>query len=284
MHDALVVPPDQNGFVMRLHDSAGHTELHWHEELEFNLIVSGSGYYVIGSKRHLLTAGTLIWLFPQQEHLLVEHGDSFCMWVVVFTQPVRDLLATHPERTAFLAPDPGRILMRRLALKDFDRLDDLARILHETTGDPDRFNLGISFLAAQGWHAFLHGETLQSGADLSPMVGGALRIIAREGGCVALPEVAALLNATPGWLSRSFHRELGITFTGYCQRMKVMRFCRLRKAHPGSSLTGLAYRAGFGSYAQFHRVFREVYGAPPSKANSDGLAPTTRDRAASSLP
>lgn len=269
MHDALVIPPNQNGFVMRLHDSAGLTQLHWHEELEFNLIVSGSAYYVIGSKRHLLTAGTLIWLFPRQEHLLVEYDDSFCMWVVVFTEPVRDLLATHPERTAMLAPDPGRVLMRMLALEDFDRLDELARIVHKTTGDADRFNLGISFLAAQGWHAFLHGEALEAGSDLSPLVVGALRIITRERGCITLPELAAQLNATPGWLSRSLHRELGITFTGYCQRTKMSQFCRLRKTHPGSSLTTLAYRAGFGSYAQFHRVYREAYGAPPSRMNTE---------------
>jgi len=246
MHDALVIPPNQNGFVMRLHDSAGLTQLHWHEELEFNLIVSGSAYYVIGSKRHLLTAGTLIWLFPRQEHLLVEYDDSFCMWVVVFTEPVR-----------------------MLALEDFDRLDELARIIHKTTGDADRFNLGISFLAAQGWHAFLHGEALEAGSDLSPLVVGALRIITRERGCITLPELAAQLNATPGWLSRSLHRELGITFTGYCQRTKMSQFCRLRKTHPGSSLTTLAYRAGFGSYAQFHRVYREAYGAPPSRMNTE---------------
>lgn len=253
---------------MRLHDSAGHTELHWHEELEFNLIVSGSAYYVIGSKHHLLTAGTLIWLFPRQEHLLVEHDETFCMWVVVFTQPVRDLLAAHPERTAMLAADPGRVLMRILAHEDFDRLDELARVVHNTTGDADRFNLGISFLAAQGWHAFHYGKALEAGTDLSPLIVGALRTITRAGGCITLPELAAQLNATPGWLSRSFHRELGTTFTAYCQRTKLSRFCRLRRAHPGLSLTELAYRAGFGSYAQFHRVYREAYGAPPSRMDS----------------
>ncbi len=265
MHDAIVVPKDQNGFVMRLNDSGGHTKLHWHEELEFNLIVSGSAYYVIGSKRYLLTAGTLIWLFPRQEHLLVDYGDSFCMWVVLFTEPVRDLLATHPERNAWLAPDPGRVLMRRLAARDFDRLDELSRIVHSTTGDGDRFNLGISFLAAEGWDAFLHGEALEGGSDLSPIVVGALRIISRHGGCVTLPEVAAELNATVGWLGRSFHRELGVTFTRYCQRIKLMQFSCLRKEHPGSSLMKLAYRAGFGSYAQFHRVYTGAYGVPPSK-------------------
>jgi len=264
MHDALDIPQNHHGFVRFLHDSAGLRELHWHEELEFNLITSGSAYYVIGAKRQLLTAGTLIWLFPGQEHLLVDYRDNFSMWVVVFTESVRDLLATRPERNAMLVPDPGKICIRRLAFEDFERIDELAHVVNGADGDPERFNMGISFLAAEGWHAFLHGEALQGGTDLSPVVIGALRIITHKKGCITLPEVAARLNATPGWVSRSFHRELGITFTGYCQRVKIMLFRSLRKASPSSSLTTLAYRAGFGSYAQFHRVYRQSYGVSPS--------------------
>ena len=266
MHEQLGIPDGQEGFVMKLHDSAGLTELHWHEELEFNLITSGSAYYVIDSRRYLLTSGTLIWLFPGQEHLLVDYTNSYTMWVVVFTRAVRDELAANPERRDMLRPDPGRILIRRLALGDYNRLDNLCAVVCQTTGAPDRFNTGVRFLATEGWHALLHGEKLQSGTDLSPVVAGTLRLIARAGGCVALSEVAEQLNSTPGWVSRSFHREMGLPFIAYCNRTRLMRFASLRKTHPGTPITHLAYRAGFGSYAQFYRVYRKAHGRSPTQS------------------
>jgi AraC-like DNA-binding protein len=50
----------------------------------------------------------------------------------------------------------------------------------------------------------------------------------------------------------------------YRQKLLLERFLTLQEAHPHLTLTALALRAGFGSYPQFHRVFRQFTGESPA--------------------
>ena len=53
-----------------------------------------------------------------------------------------------------------------------------------------------------------------------------------------------------------FHRQLGQTLVAYRAHARVRRFLALHEKSPRTSLLALALKAGFGSYAQFHRTFR----------------------------
>jgi AraC-like DNA-binding protein len=269
MEEILTLPPGQHGFVMELHDNAGLPIMHRHAELEFNVITSGSAYYVVETRRVLVTAGTLIWLFPGQEHILVDYSENYTMWVGVFTDEVRSALVASPTRAELGRDDPGTVLSRQLAFHDYERVNELCRAVYATTGDPDRFNFGIAYLAVEAWHAYQHGRHLESGTDLSPIVASTVRLITRKGGCLKLSEAAEELNATPGWISRTFHREIGTAFTTYCNQVRLRRFEALRRRNPGLPLLQLAYGAGFGSYAQFYRVFTDMVGRCPSATRSE---------------
>ncbi|MES2393317.1 MAG: AraC family ligand binding domain-containing protein, partial [Acidobacteriota bacterium] len=57
---------------------------HHHIELELNLVVRGTITYVVGGKRFTFHPRTLLWLFPEQEHQLVDRSDSAQNYVAVF--------------------------------------------------------------------------------------------------------------------------------------------------------------------------------------------------------
>jgi methylphosphotriester-DNA--protein-cysteine methyltransferase len=59
------------------------------------------------------------------------------------------------------------------------------------------------------------------------------------------------------------HAELGVPLVEYRARMKLMRFVEL--VDSGRSLTRAALDAGFGSYAQCHRVFRRALDCSPQQ-------------------
>lgn len=62
-------------------------------------------------------------------------------------------------------------------------------------------------------------------------------------------------------LARAFKAEMGMSIVEHRNRLRLKRFFQLVEA--GDSLLPAALAAGFGSYAQFHRVFRAQHKVSP---------------------
>jgi AraC-like DNA-binding protein len=74
--------------------------------------------------------------------------------------------------------------------------------------------------------------------------------------------IAEELGVSPGHLARSFKSEMGLSLVEYRNRLRIERF--LRSVQSGNdSLLRAALEAGFGSYAQFFRVYRKLLGTTP---------------------
>jgi AraC-like DNA-binding protein len=94
-----------------------------------------------------------------------------------------------------------------------------------------------------------------------PMVREAMRLLARDptlGG----KEIAGELDISLSRLARVFKAETGTSLVDYRNRLRLERFGALIDAGRDNLLEA-ALAAGFGSYAQFHRVFRAIRGTTP---------------------
>lgn len=98
-------------------------------------------------------------------------------------------------------------------------------------------------------------------SDRSPLVGQVLRSLG-EDPLVSGQELASQLSVSPGHVARSFKSEIGISLVEYRNRLRIERFFKLVE-EGGGNLFDAAAEAGFGSYAQFHRVFRRMLGTTP---------------------
>jgi AraC-like DNA-binding protein len=94
-----------------------------------------------------------------------------------------------------------------------------------------------------------------------PIVRKSIALLAGDPALVG-KEIAAALGISLSQLGRSFKSELGISLVEYRNRLRLERFQVLIDAGE-NNLPELARASGFGSYAQFHRVFRAVYGSAP---------------------
>jgi transcriptional regulator GlxA family with amidase domain len=65
-----------------------------------------------------------------------------------------------------------------------------------------------------------------------------------------------------GRFARVFKAEMGMSLVEYRNRVRLDRFDALL-GEGNMSLFEAALAAGFGSYAQFHRVFRKLRGVTP---------------------
>lgn len=62
-------------------------------------------------------------------------------------------------------------------------------------------------------------------------------------------------------LARAFKHEMGMSIVEHRNRLRIQRFFRL--VDSGQRLLPAALEAGFGSYAQFHRVFKSQHQSSP---------------------
>jgi methylphosphotriester-DNA--protein-cysteine methyltransferase len=74
--------------------------------------------------------------------------------------------------------------------------------------------------------------------------------------------LARELGISPGYLARTFKQAMGMSLVEYRNRWRLERFASAL-GQSGGTLERAAREAGFGSYAQFHRVHRQLTGTPP---------------------
>jgi AraC-like DNA-binding protein len=75
-------------------------------------------------------------------------------------------------------------------------------------------------------------------------------------------ELAERIHLSAGRLARTFKRETQTSLVDHRNELRLARFLERAEAH-GCNLLEAALEAGFGSYAQFHRVFRARFGQAP---------------------
>ncbi|MEO8178179.1 MAG: AraC family transcriptional regulator [Deltaproteobacteria bacterium] len=74
--------------------------------------------------------------------------------------------------------------------------------------------------------------------------------------------LARQLSISPGHLARSFKAEVGVSLVEYRHRRLMDRFFVTLERGNGNLLAA-ALEAGFGSYTQFHRVYKRMFGTSP---------------------
>ncbi|MPZ58278.1 MAG: helix-turn-helix domain-containing protein [Rhizobiales bacterium] len=90
----------------------------------------------------------------------------------------------------------------------------------------------------------------------------------RDGG-LSVVAVAARQQVTPRYVQMLFERE-GTTFSQYVLGERLARAHRMLsdRRRAGSTITAIAFEAGFGDLSYFNRAFRRAYGATPSDVRS----------------
>lgn len=240
---------------------------HTHDELEFNLVVRGSIRYIVDGQRHDLRRHDLLWLFPEQEHLLVQCSDDAEMWIGVLKQKVLHRLCSPAVANALTAPRLDGPLRRALPGARSRWINGLCEDLSKHQKDADQpdsdsVSTGLIHAFVLAWETFRDAQSgEEEGRDVHPAVDQVARLIA-GGDDRSFAALAREAGMTRTSLSRRFRKDLGLSLIEHQNRTRIERFLDLHRAGRRTILEA-ALAAGFGSYPQFHRVFRRVIGASP---------------------
>jgi len=262
-----------------------YLKTHRHVELELNLVVSGTITYVVYGRRFTFPRGTLLWMFPSQEHQLVDRSQDGAYFVAVFKpsmiertclgEEYRELKRKSPamrgvmhkivEPSAFNAVRQTMDAMMEGSL-DADVLNReggfgfASSFLYEH-GDPDALNAGLHYLLIQAWKHSRAGHHVGGSVDLHPSVQKALELLGRLDSSEV--PLAARCGMSEAYLSRLFHRQVGVPLNRYRNSVRLARFMEMAKDSRSKTILECVYDAGFGSYTQFYKVFKQAYGRGP---------------------
>ncbi|WP_417805969.1 AraC family transcriptional regulator [Thalassospira lucentensis] len=94
--------------------------------------------------------------------------------------------------------------------------------------------------------------------DLKPVIDA---LLASPGDRRSLGDWAMLLGVTERTLSRRFHREIGLSFSEWRQRLKLV--ASLSMLEDGMSVTRISQELGYNSASAFISMFKRLSGASP---------------------
>lgn len=265
---------------------------HHHRELELNCVVHGTITYVVNGHRFTFSPRSLLWLFPGQEHQLITRSEDARFYVVVFTPSLIDK-SCHIAKYEGLRRSSGNddgLVSTVLDPKSFEltcrmmgslmegSLDsDLlnreagfgpASDFHFEHHDPDGLNAGLHYLLLLCWRYQTAGKTGGQAVTLHPAVRRAIKILSEDDHGQNLDQLSKACGASKSYLSRTFHRQVGVPLFQYRNSLRLARFFEAYSATKQSTIAEAVYAAGFGSYAQFYKVFAESYGCGPRQSLS----------------
>jgi AraC-like DNA-binding protein len=255
--------PGFDGVAVSLNDKRWMLrEWHSHETLEINLILRGSGMVLLEDRRYPLLPGHLVWLWPGQRHIPSEWSSDLLLWVVEW-QP-HGLSRWMKERKQD-TPAPGDCetsFCRRLPPPVLQRLDGLFTSV-AAMEQADTFNRGLEYALFALWDEFRAGAPVVDGGPFHPKLETVLRLLGDSHQSIPLSQLAGRVQLSPTYLSALFQKQTGLTIPAYRNRLRLQAFFAGVHAHPEIGLLTHALEAGFGSYAQFYRVFTDAMGLSP---------------------
>lgn len=290
MLENLKIGPEYEGFLFLAEATRNPPVLrpHNHVELEMNLVVGGEITYVVDGSRYRFPKRSLLWMFPSQEHQLVDRSTDAAYYVAVFKP---DLIARACRSTRYAAlrkrrPGSAGVIHCDLDPASFEELSrEMAEVVAEGMdpdllnkeagfglsddfsfqhNDPDWLNAALRHLLLQGWRLQQRPSPGRE-VRLHPAVRQALDLIEKgTGEEESLEALAEACGVSRSFLSRSFRKDVGVSVSRYRNSVRMGRFWESRRRSPDATLLEAVFDAGFGSYSQFFRVYTSIYGENPS--------------------
>lgn len=267
--EVLRLPPDLQGRIW-LYQFAGHNyHMHRHDELEVNLVTRGHGTYLLGDRKYELRRHDLVWLFPEQEHVLLNQSPDYAMWVLIFKPQLVMQVSTQPATQTLKEMNPYGNFCRRLAEYQSTRLHTLYEEVMAAGADKDRYNAGLGYALSLSWAAHCASAQVANFSDVHPCVETAARLIRDEHERLNLSTLARGVGMSSSRLSRLFKAQTGVSISEFRNRRRLETFLELYGSGRRRNLSEAAIEAGFGSYPQFHRVFKQIMGYAPQEHRRD---------------
>ncbi len=229
----------------------------------------GRARYSLPGRVFDVEPGTMLWLpltnAPSEQLVTHDVSDDFAAWSALASGDFAARVAQGKSAELLqkvLAEGGQSSSMTRLSCR---RLETHFEQLESSEPNSEGFASELAQLLRFAWSEQAKAERIDHLTDVHPAVEKAAHILRTQPETGSMQELAHVCGASPSWLSRLFRQQVGVSLVGFRNQWRIERFFELYGDGHRRNLTQTAYAAGFGSYAQFHRVFKEALGYSPGE-------------------
>ncbi|WP_019913229.1 helix-turn-helix domain-containing protein [Paenibacillus sp. HW567] len=249
--------------------------LHWHEHLEWMVILKGSFRVQVGSASRTLHAGEAAFVNVRQIHAAFPEEEGSELYAVVFNEALLRNSSMDSTEARYIAP----LLSGSRSLPEFYTLEMAA------TGEVRACIVGIvsSFrLKQQGYellvkagllgvlgHAFqladdseARGRSSRPEGVIHPLL---VHLSSRFTEALTVGEAAQICCISPNYLCYIFKKATGKTLVEYINMLRIHEAVTLLRSGEGYSVEQVGHRVGFSNSTYFGRVFRKFKGITPGE-------------------
>lgn len=181
---------------------------------------------------------------------------------MAWTASFDDEMIERLKRSRLPMPDRSDARFVQLGEGAVKRLVSVLERAHGLPAQDDRAQIAAVHLLLSAWM-----EQQLASPTVHRAVRQAARILRARSRRRSLDGLARMCSVSESWLSRLFRLHVGVSVVDYRNHYRMGRFLDLCVYGPRrcTNVMDAATKAGFGSYAQFHRICWERFGCAPSR-------------------
>lgn len=246
--------------------------LHWHNEMEFLLLLTGEVYFHIENKTFLLHAGDGIFIPPGLLHHATDCGNIPVSFRAFVLSP--DILFSsfdvHGYQTYVLPVMHNNLSCATVLCDRIGWQRELLftlRQLFAAEASDELYIRGLTFLM---WNLLYRHHLSVVACEnslpaLSAQLSGAIAYLQENyNKPLSLGELAALVPFSEAQFCRSFKRLTGVTPFRYLIRYRVLQSCT-ELSGTNKKITDIALSHGFNNISYYNRAFLQIMGMTPSE-------------------
>lgn len=264
----------------------GYVRWHWHEEMEVNLVKSGSAEFTIGEEKVIVNEGQAIALNCNVFHAIRSAADSNCVLISLLFHP-NILFKDHTTSLAVGYLNPiikgtehryvildRRDMWGRGALTYLNDIFDVnfsKEFGFELTTKAYLCQLWVHFLKKYNSHTTLYAPNKNKQVALSPdeaRIKDAITYIQQHySESVTLDDIADSIHVSKSECCRCFKRAVNITPFEYLMRYRILQAADkiLQNDRETGSISELASAVGFNNTSYFNKLFKKYFDCTPSE-------------------
>ena len=264
-YEHLNLDPALDGKVWYMRKRTSQTFApHVHRELEFNIVTAGHAEYIVKGRKFSLTPNTLIWLFPNQKHVLINASENFEMFIGVFKPKLLKLLVKNGADKTLISLDYKENEPKQIEDFEAKNFINVLKDITSINSDNTFYNSYLSTICLKTWYIFKNTANKSISQKIPEVIEKCLHILDNPQNKMTLESISEDLGYSPSQISRLFKQHTGTSIVDF-RNKKRLDYVANVMASEKMNITKVAFDAGFGSYAQFHRIFKEYFGYSPNE-------------------
>ncbi len=244
--------------------------LHWHEEMEFIVVIQGQGIVTVRAERYAVRQGDILVIPPQMLHGIEQQQELEMEYFNILFRLTMLEGAGGGEETVRRLYDPGfpvSVLLRQGTELNQLLAGHMRELIQNRKKKDGAYALMIrSHLLAILYHIISSADVREARVphinydNLKPALQYIQEFYDRD---ITVRQAAQLCGFSDSYFMKLFRELTGTSFTQYLKRLRLEKAEALLRS--GQRVGETAERVGFRNLSYFSRAFQSQYGVTPSQ-------------------